>query len=47
MWLDIDVFCSEELLGSVDRQIFDLVDEFLSRVISLSWVSFRILVGEY
>ena len=46
MWLYIHIFSSEELLGSIDRQILDLVDPFLACIVSLTWISLAIFVGK-
>ena len=44
--LDVDMLGAEELLGSIDRQRFDHVDELAAAVIALAGIAFGIFVGE-
>lgn len=46
MRLYIHIFGSEELLGSIDRQILNFVDPFLPCIVSFSWISLRVFVGK-
>ena len=44
MSLNVGVICTEELAGSVDCQLFNLINEFASAVVSLARIPFSVLV---
>ena len=45
--LDVGVVGAEQLLGAVDGQLLDDVDVFATAVVTLAWVAFGVLVGQY
>ncbi len=47
MWLDVGVFCAEQLTGSIPCQVFDDIDIFAAAVVASSGVAFGVFVGEY
>ena len=47
MRLDVHVLRPENLFGSGDRQLFDLVDNLAAAVVALSGQAFGVLVGQH
>jgi len=45
--LDVGVLGAEELLGALDGELLDLVDEFAAAVPALGRVALGVLVGEH
>ncbi|MCY1458409.1 hypothetical protein D9M71_757900 [compost metagenome] len=46
MRLDVGVIGAEQLLGAVDGQLLDLVDELATTVVALARIAFGVLVGQ-
>ncbi|MDT4775841.1 hypothetical protein FQZ97_79810 [compost metagenome] len=44
--LDVGVVGAEQLLGAVDGQLLDLVDELATTVVALARIAFGVLVGQ-
>ena len=44
--LDVGVLGAEELLGPVDGQLLDLVDDLAAAVVALAGIALGVLVGE-
>ena len=47
MRLDIHVVGSEELLGTIARQVLDYIGELASAVVPLAGITLGLLVGEH
>ncbi|MDT4842831.1 hypothetical protein FQZ97_767460 [compost metagenome] len=45
--LDVGVVGAEQLLGAVDGQLLDLVDELATTVVALARIAFGVLVGQH
>ncbi len=45
--LDVHVLAVEQLFHPLDREVFDLVYEFIPSVVSLPWITFSVLVVEH
>ena len=46
VWLNVDVFSAEQLLGVIDGQLFDLVNVLTPTVVTLARVPLCVLVGQ-
>ena len=47
VWLYVGVLGTEQLLGTVDRELLDLVDDLAATVVAASWIALGVLVGEH
>src|SRR5438034_3498846 len=47
MWLYVRVLGAEELLGTVDRELLDLVDDLAAAVVAFARIALRVLVRRH